>query len=317
MLRPLVIRIGAYPHHATETTAWELDAFTRAGFEYEFHESLTPRARGRLRGASAVITSLVVWDAEKLGLLHECQLMVSCSVGLEAVDVATAERQGISVVNMPALCTDEVADHTLALMLAALRKVPALSEHVHAGRWERDLLEPMERLRALTLGLVGVGRIGRAVAARAAPFGFTVVGYDPYAAESGGIALVDLPTLCRTSDVISLHAPLLAASAGLIGEAELKMMKPSAILVNTSRGRLVDQDALVIALREGRLRCAALDVLEREPPSSGDPVLALDNVILTPHIAGYSDQVVWDIPRLALDVVVQHRQALLAKAAHG
>jgi D-3-phosphoglycerate dehydrogenase len=303
--RPLVIRVGAYPHREDETTAWEKTAFEKAGLEYEFHDRLTADTRRRLSSASAVISSLVVWDADALRLLARCRVLVSCSVGLDGIDVPAAARQGIPIVNMPTICTDEVADHTLSLILAVLRKLPALTERVRSGRWDRVLLEPMPRLRGLTLGLIGLGRIGRAVALRAAPFGFTTIGYDPYAPAVPSVASVDLPTLCQTSDVISLHVPLLAETEGIIGERELGMMKPTAVLVNTSRGRLVDQGALVKALRERRIHGAALDVLEREPPDAGDPLLTLDNVILTPHAGGYSDAVVWDIPRIALESVLE------------
>jgi len=219
---------------------------------------------------------------------------------------------------MPTICTDEVADHTLALILASIRKIPALTERVHAGRWDRSLLEPMPRLKGLTLGLVGLGRIGRAVALRAASFGFTVIGHDPYAPVVPGIASADLAVLCETSDVISLHVPLVTATEGIIGERELATMKPTAILVNTSRGRLVDQGALVEALRERRLAGAALDVLQNEPPDPNEPLLMLDNVILTPHAGGYSDDVVWDIPRAAVESIIEAlRPELPERALNG
>jgi D-3-phosphoglycerate dehydrogenase len=303
---PLVIRVGAYPHREQETVAWEQASFENEGLEYEFHDGLTSQARRRLGGASAVISSGigVAWPEETVALLDNCRVLVSCTVGLDSVDTAACDRRKIQVVNMPAICTDEVADHTLALILASLRKIPRLTEHVHDGRWNRSLLEPMPRLRGLTLGLVGLGRIGRAVASRAAPFGFVVIGHDPYVAATSEVPVVELSELCARSDVISLHVPLLPSTEGILGEGEFALMKPTALIVNTSRGGLVDGVALARALEGGRVGAAALDVLEHEPPHPDDPLLRLDNVIVTPHAGGYSDEVVWDIPKAAVDAVL-------------
>jgi D-3-phosphoglycerate dehydrogenase len=308
-MQPFVVRVGVYPHRVEQTTQWEEAALAEAGVAYRFLRTATPEEQvAAVRDADAIITGGGAWPAAVLQTPGRCRLLVACGVGMDRIDLAAASARRIMVCNMPDLCTDEVADHAMALLLACVRKVARLHGRVAGGRWDRALLEPMPRLRGKTLGLLGFGRIGRAVAERARGFGLRALAYDAYvspaAAQSAGATLVDLPTLLAESDIVSCHLPLTAETAGVLDEAAFRRMKPSAYFVNTSRGRVVDEAALIRALREGWIAGAGLDVLAQEPPAADNPLLAMENVVVTPHASGFSDEVVDLIPRLAVAEVL-------------
>jgi D-3-phosphoglycerate dehydrogenase len=306
---PLVARVGVYPHRADSTVEWERLRLTEAGCRYLFREvdEALPDL-GAVSEAFAVIGGDGKWESQHFEQLRHCKLFVSCSVGLDDVDVRSATRHGIMVCNMPDLCTSEVADHTLALMLACVRKIPALNGRIHDGIWDRDLLEPMPRLEGKTVGLVGYGRIGRAVADRARAFGMKVAAHDPLvdptSTSHASVAFVELEALCSASDIVSCHVPLLPETYHLIDEQEFRSMKTSAYFVNTCRGGIVNEPALIAALTSGWIAGAGIDVLEIEPPSADHALMRLANVILTPHAAGFSNEVVDDIPRRAVAEVV-------------
>lgn len=215
-------------------------------------------------------------DAALLDAAPGLRAIAVYAVGTDNVDVAAARERGVAVGHTPSVLTDATADLTLALLLAAARRLPEAWLEVREGGWRT--WEPAGflglELRGSTLGIVGHGRIGRAVAERARAFGMEIV-HTPE---------TPLGELLERSDVVSLHVPLTAETRGLIGAAELARMKPTAILVNTSRGAVVDQVALAEALRRGRPAAAALDVTEPEPPPPGDPLLAAPNLLLVPHI---------------------------------
>ena len=303
--RSLVVRVGAFPHRADETVGWERQVFADQGYDFEFLEPEdAARELETLRRARAILCGGGTWDRRTVERLESCEILVSCSVGLDRLDLEAATEHGIVVCNLPEFCTDEVADHTLALLLACVRKISRLDRRIRSGTWDRAILEPMPRLRGRTLGLIGFGRIARAVAERASSFGMTTVACDPYVdpvvAHEAGVELLDLIEVCRRADVVSCHLPLLPSTRQLIGEEHFRAMKPSAYFINTSRGGVVDESALIRALQEGWILGAGLDVLDREPPAADSPLLALENVILTPHMASYSDEVVDEIPRLAV-----------------
>jgi D-3-phosphoglycerate dehydrogenase len=300
-----VLRIGAYPHRVDDGVEYERRRFESAGHAYRFIDSAAPPEHAEaLAAADAIVAGGGRWDAGTFRLAESCRLFLICAVGLDTVDVEAATAEGIAVCHMPDICTHEVAEHTFALLLALVRRVPRLDAQVRGGTWSRDLLEPMARLHGKTLGLLGLGRIALEVASRGRAFGMHVIAHDPYVETVPGIELVGLEELCGRADVLSCHVPLTAATRGLIGEDQLALMKPSACIVNTSRGGIVDEVALAAALRAGALRGAALDVLAAEPPPPGHPLLGLDSVVLTPHAGGFSDEVVDDIPRRAVDEVL-------------
>jgi phosphoglycerate dehydrogenase-like enzyme len=213
-------------------------------------------------------------------------------VGVENVDLDEATRQGIVVCNAPDYCTEEVSDHAAALLLTGARRVVAMDRHVRAGGWLDFPQAPaIRRIGSMTLGLVGLGRIGAATARKMSSFGMRIMAADPYLQPGRvppGVELVSLETLLGASDLVSIHVPLSRETRGLIGEAELRLMKSSAILVNTSRGAIIDEEALVRALRELRLAGAGLDVFVEEPLPRGSPLRDFDNVTLTPHYAAGS-----------------------------
>ena len=214
-------------------------------------------------------------------------------VGVDNVDVEAATRRGVWVANVPDYGTDEVADHALALALALLRGVTVYDRSVRAGGWEYQDARPLRRLSELTFGVVGCGAIGQAVAARAAAFGMRVIGADVLDGRPPGpIERVELAELLAVSDVISLHATLDENSRGLLGEQALAACKPTAVVVNTARGGLIDTTALLAALDAGAIAGAALDVLDPEPPDAAtrEALARHPRVILTPHAAWYSEE---------------------------
>ena len=220
-------------------------------------------------------------------------------VGYDDIDVDAATAHGILVTNVPDAITDDVANQALALILAANRQVPALDRFVRDGSWatrRRRTPEGMiiHRPTALTLGLVGFGNIGRATAERAKAFGFRIVANDPYVGDDVfaryGVTPLALEDLLRQADIVSLHVYLSAETRHLMDEAKFAMMKPTAWLINTSRGPVIDEVALTDVLSAGRIAGAGLDVFEQEPLDPQSPLMAMDNVILCPHVAGYSEE---------------------------
>ena len=236
-------------------------------------------------------------------------------VGLDNVDLDAAAEQGIVVTHYPGYCTAEVADHALAMILALNRRIVEQDRSLRAGAWlehgpaTRTILRgPIEPLASQTLGIVGFGRIGTSVAARATPFGMTIVAADPHlppeAIAARGVEPVSLVELLERADIVTLHCPLTPETRGIIGAAELARMKPTAALVNTARGPLVDLAALAEALEGGRIAAAALDVVDPEPLPAGSRLYGLPNVILTPHSAYYSERSVDVVRRETLNAAL-------------
>ena len=224
---------------------------------------------------------------EALAGARRLKVIGRAGVGVDTIDVDAATERGIAVLTAPSGNTVAAAELTLALLLSLVRRVPAADRSMRAGEWDRKSFTGIE-LRGKVLGLVGAGRIGSEVARRARAFGMSVIAYDPYlsaeVAQSLEIELSALDDVLARADVVSIHVPLTDATAGLIGEAQLARLKPSALLVNAARGGIVDEEALVRVLRERRLAGAALDVYAEEPLPADHPLRALENVVLTPHL---------------------------------
>ncbi len=242
------------------------------------------------RDADAVINQHVPVTARMLAAWPRCRGVVHFGKGVDNIDVDAATERGIWVANVRDANWDEVSNHVLALLLAWARGVPAFDRGVRAGEWSYRLAVPRHRLAGQALGIVGFGDIGRTLAAKANALGLKVLASARHPTPTEHVTFVELDALLRCADYVSLHLPLTAATTHLIGERELGLMKRSAFLINTSRGRVVDQASLVAALRERRIAGAGLDVTDPEPPAPDDPLLALDNVILTPHAAWYSEE---------------------------
>ncbi len=228
-----------------------------------------------------------------------CKVIARYGVGVDNIDVKTATALGIVVANVPAYCIDEVSDHAMALLLACARKIPILDRHVKKRNWSRDVGPPMHRIRGQKLGIIGLGKIGKAVALKAKAFGLEVIVFDPYisqqTAQAHGVRQVDLPELLSQSDFITIHAPLTTETHGLLGEKEFRQMRPTTYVINVARGGIIDTVALHKALTEGWIAGAGLDVLPQEPPPSDDPLLELENIILTPHAAFLSEESLYDL----------------------
>jgi D-3-phosphoglycerate dehydrogenase len=259
------------------------------------------------------VVALLVTDrqpvlADDLARLPGLRVIVSATVGSDHIAVEAAAARGIDVRHVPDYCTEEVADSTLALLLALLRGVAALDRSVRSGVWDPRAAGPLRTVRGTRLGIVGFGRIGRAVARRALALGCEVWANDPFVSDqevaAAGVRPAGLDELLRACDALTLHAPLTPATDGLIGARELELMPAGAVLVNTARGGIVDLDALVAALRAGHLGGGALDVLREEPPAEAPSAPGL---IVTPHAAWFSSEAE---RRARTDAIAELRDAL-------
>lgn len=277
---------------------YPLEREALAGLDAEFVEvpanedafvEAAPRADA-IYGKGLKITRRILDAATK------CRVVALGSVGVDQVDVLAATERGIPVTNIPDTFIEEVADHTMTLLLAGWRRLPVQERLVRDGRWKegRPHLYGFPRLRGQTLGFISFGRIPRAVAERAKPFGFRMIAYDPYIEEFAslpyGVELMPLDDVLAQSDFVCMHAPGTPETGGLFGADQFAKMKDTAIFVNTGRGQTVDEGALIAALQGRRIAGAALDVLEQEPPAPDNPLLAMENVILTAHVASASSR---------------------------
>ena len=245
--------------------------------------------------ADVILTAGAQITRRVMEALPKCQAVVRYGVGFDTVDVDAATDNYILVINIPDFCLDEVANQAMTLLLACSKHLRLAQELLSQGRWGEwwRSRSPMGSLYGEVLGLVGCGNIGRTMARRARAFDLKLLGFDPYAdtalARESGITLTTLPELLKESDYVSLHTPLNKDTRHIIGEAELKQMKPTAYLINTARGPVVDEPALIKALEEKRIAGAGLDVFEQEPADPNNPLLKMSNVVVTPHSAAYSD----------------------------
>jgi len=258
---------------------------------------------GLLGDSVGAIVSTDPFDRSVFAAGPRLRVIARVGVGTDSIDLAAATEAGVVVTTAPGMNSETAADHTLALMLAAVRRVTEHDLAVRAGGWPRGGDLTPGDLHGRTVGVVGHGSIGAAVTRRLKGFGVKLLVTDPAIAEVDGAATVPLETVFKESDIVSLHLPLTPQTRGIIGSAELGVMKPGAILVNTARGGLVDETALEHALQSGRLRAAALDVFANEPPASSS-LLSLPNVVLSPHIAGISLDSIERMTRQATDNVL-------------
>jgi phosphoglycerate dehydrogenase-like enzyme len=256
-----------------------------------------------VEGVSAAIVSTDPFDAEVLSTAQHLRVIARVGVGTDSIDLEAATARGIAVTITPGANEGTVADHTVALMLAVLRRICEHDAGVRGGRWDRTGAHAPWLLSGSTIGLIGFGHIGKLVARRLSGFDVTVIVCDPVPCGDPSISQVGLSELMARADVISVHAPLTSVSRGMIGEHELALARPDAVVINTSRGGIVDEAALVSALRNGRLRGAGLDVFADEPPRKSD-LLTLANVVLSPHVGGISRRSIAEMTRRATTSVV-------------
>ena len=242
--------------------------------------------------ADAILVTYAKLHAELLRELTRCKVIGRFGLGVDNIDLKTAAELGITVTYVPDYCMHEVSDHAMALVLALARKIPLSNQLVQAGRWEVPPVVPIHRIRGQVLGLVGFGNIPRTLAPKAKAFGLRVIAYDPFVQADvfagAGVERMTFDELLRSCDFVSVHAPLTPATRGMFNADAFAKMKRGAILINTARGPLVDEDALIAALDSGQLSAAALDVVTVEPLTRQSRLLGRDNLVLTPHTGFYS-----------------------------
>lgn len=267
----------------------------------------TPALVALVADADAIMVNWSSCPAEVLAAAANCKVVARYGVGVDNIDVARATELGIVVTNVPDFCVDEVAEHALALIFALRRKIVAFALATRAGEWDNTAFDPLHRMRGQTIGLVGAGLLARGLAQRARGLGLEVIAYSrsstPGATENGMTFTGSLGELLERSDIVSLHVPLTAETSHLIGAAQLERMKRSAILINTSRGGVVDLDALTAALAAGEIAGVGLDVTEPEPIDPSHPLLRMENAIITPHAAFYSVEATVDLQTRATENV--------------
>jgi len=266
-----------------------------------------------IKKADAIVTDAIPITKRILEATTKCKVLVQAGIGVDNIDIKEATRKGIIIANAPHASTEDVADHSLALVLALQRKITLLDQKLKNGEWKQlmwrfEASMPMHRLKGKTFGIFALGNVGRNVAKRAQGFGCRVIAYDPFVSEesmkSCGVESVDFDTLLKHSDYISIHAPATKSTFHLFNEETMNKMKRTAFLINTARGSIVDSKALYKILQQGIISGAGIDVWEEERPEANEPLFTLDNVICTPHIAGISEDYVLDIRRETFNQVI-------------
>jgi D-3-phosphoglycerate dehydrogenase / 2-oxoglutarate reductase len=270
--------------------------------------------------ADALLVQWASINSMVIAAMPHCKVISRYGIGVDMIDLAAASERGIIVANVHDYCIEEVSTQTIGFLIDLNRQTLQQNDHVHSGKWGKAPLAigAPRRLSTQTLGIIGLGNIGRAVAHKAGSLGLKLLGYDPYTSPESltglGVELVGLEELLRTSDYVSVHCPLIEETRKLIGAAQLAMMKPDAYLINMARGPIVDQAALYRALVDHVIAGAALDVLEPEPPDPSDPLLQLDNIIITPHTSSWSRESLMQLRRGTAQNVVDVLQDRLPRS---
>lgn len=295
---------------------WEADELKKAGIEFECcqlkfkpeHEILE-----KIKDADVIVVNMVKFDESLISKLEKCKLIIRHGIGYDNVEVDACTKYGIQFSYQPDYCTEDVAEHAISLIFACGRKVvwsrKTLDNSSSNGQWDFSDIFPIYRMAGKTLGLLGVGRIGSRVFWKLKSFGFRIIGCDPYLSvkrksQIEAIEWVDKETIFKESDFLSIHTPLNEKTTHIVNYDTLSLMKPTAYVVNTSRGGMVDSEALYKALKEGKIAGAAIDVFDVEPPTPDFKLFELDNVILTPHIGWASEEAGREIRKSILDDIL-------------
>lgn len=260
--------------------------------------------------ASAVVVIDRKVSSKLIENLEKCKILMALSVGYDCIDVKAATRRKIPVSNVPTYCTDEVANHALTLLVSVARKLFLLINSTKKGNWDYNVAKPIFNFRNKKLGIVGLGRIGRALVPKVKGLGIEPLAYDPYLSDDifslcGVERVYEFDDLLEKSDYISIHAPLTGETEKMFDRRVFSKMKETSILINTARGRIIDEDALYEALTRGKIAGAGLDVLSKEPPPKDHKLFSVENIIVTPHIAWYSEESFRRSMELAMDEVIR------------
>jgi D-3-phosphoglycerate dehydrogenase len=308
-----------------ENLDWEAGKLAEQGIEFECHQlKFKPEDEvlDKVRDAEVIVVNMVKFTESLISKLDRCKLLIRHGIGYDNVDVPACTRHGIQFAYQPDYCKEDVAEHAIALIFACARKVvwsrDILDRSSASGQWDFTGLFPIHRMHGKTLGIVGVGRIGSRVYRKLRDFGFRILGCDPYLDQNvrdayDKVTWVDKETLFRESDYVTIHTPLNDETRHLVDAETLAWMKPTAYIVNTSRGPMVDADALAEALKNGTIAGAAIDVFDVEPPPQSLPLFGLDNCVLTPHIGWASVESGWEIRESILNDILAHAKGERAR----
>lgn len=273
----------------------EKEALPKIGAELIFSQCNTEdEVIEAAKGVDVILNVQAPVTKKVINTLDNCKVIVRYGVGVDTVDIGSATEKGIPVANVPNFCIEEVSTIAIALLLACARKLIPFNNSIKKGFWDKSIGGEVHSLKGKVFGLVGFGNIAKATARKAKAFNLDIVAYDPYLnkneGQKYGVELVDFDTLLKNSDFISVHVPLTKETKYLFGKKEFSMMKKSAFFINTARGKVVNEKALYEALKEGQIMGAGLDVMEKEPVESDNPLLKVDNIILTPHVASFTEE---------------------------
>ena len=290
-------KVALVAYDADEVPQWVVEQINGVDIELAICQSANEdEALQCARGADLVwiFGGPKVISDRALRALEACRVILRSGSGTDNIPVGTATQLGIIVANTPEAAAVAVAEHAFGLLLAVVRQIPLQDRAIRGGTWDKNRGRPKGPLEGQTLGLVGFGHIARLLARMATGFDLRTIACDPYIEETvftrHGVEPASFDQVLSESDFLSIHTPLVESTHHLIGERALKLMKPTAILINTSRGGVIDEPALARALASGQIAAAGLDVMEQQPPDPANPLLQLDNVVLTPHIAAFSDR---------------------------
>ncbi|MEN6387035.1 MAG: C-terminal binding protein [Phycisphaerales bacterium] len=299
-----------------ENLDWEAEQLKKAGVDFQLYQlkfKSEEEILAKISDADIVVVNMVKFTESLISKLKKCKLIIRHGIGYDNVDVKACTKYGIQFAYQPDYCKEDVAEHAIALIFACARKVvwsrKTLDDSSRTGQWDFTDLFPIYRMHGKTLGILGLGRIGSRVHRKLEHFGFRIIGCDPYLSEKRKAAIkniewVDKETLFRESDFITVHTLLKEDTKHIVNNETLSLMKPTAYLINTSRGAMVDMDALTNALRNKKIAGAAIDVFDVEPPKPDLELFKMDNVILTPHIGWASDEAGWEIRKSILDDIL-------------
>lgn len=295
---------------------WEAKQLLELGVEFEcFQLKFKPQEEvlAKIKDADVIVVNMVKFDEDLISKLENCKLIIRHGIGYDNVDVDACTKYGIQFAYQPDYCKIDVAEHAIALIFACARKVVrsrrTLDESSATGQWDFTGLFPIYRMEGKTLGILGVGRIGSRVLGKLKSFGFKIIGHDPYLSDNrkaalDGIEWVSKEEIFKQSDFLTIHTPLKDDTHHIVNSETLSMMKKTACVVNTSRGGMVDLDALVEALKTGKIAMAGIDVYDVEPPKPDWEIFKLDNIILTPHIGWASEEAGWEIRESILNDII-------------